>query len=354
MDIAVVGAAGSVGRAVCTQLLSTGTLGPGEKLQLVGRKGGKSESGVYGLRIDLLDAYSLHAPQIEVVLDGSQIDADVVIMVAGETASVDPSSPASRETVAKANLPIFEHYADMLDTYGAKDELVIVQSNPVELAVDVFADRLGRHRVVGAGSYNDTLRFRRELLAGLETTGRHPIVMGYMLGEHGTHSVPIWSSVQAGGLEPGLWDEHISAVNAQIEPHDIPAVTTEARTTLADLLSTHRAADAAAFVEKLPPDVRSLVKPWFAHWTGRTSTATAHSVVDLVAGLQEGHRVVLPLQVQLGTDDWPGIETVMGVLVDIDATGWHHVVPLDLTDTEHAALISAGKAIQAQIDQWRS
>ena len=202
MDIAVIGAAGSVGRAVCMQLLATGAVGPGERLQLVGRKGGSSESGVFGLRIDLLDAYGVRSPEIQAVINPEEIDADIVIMVAGETASVDPHSPASREAVAKKNLPIFEYYADVLDRVGAKDELVIVQSNPVELAVKVFAEKLGRHRVVGAGAYNDTLRFRRELLSGLDTAGTHPVVMGYMLGEHGAHAVPIWSSVNAGGLVP--------------------------------------------------------------------------------------------------------------------------------------------------------
>lgn len=353
MDIAVIGATGSVGRAVCMQLLATGAIGPGEKLQLVGRRGGSSDAGVYGLRIDLLDAYAVRAPRIEAIVDAEDIDADIVIMVAGATASVDPSSPASREDVARANLPIFEYYADILNQHGAKDELVIVQSNPVELAVEVFSDRLGRHRVVGAGAYNDTLRFRRELLSGLHSNNHHPVVMGYMLGEHGTNAVPIWSSVKAGGLVPGVWEQHVAASHSGASPRELPELVAQARSELATLLSENRAHDASEFVAGLPADVRSLVKPWFAHWTGRTSTATAHSVVNLVSALQGGHRVVLPLQVQLQADEWPGVDTVMGVPVDVDATGWHSVVELDVSDDEREALRAAGHAISAQLAMWR-
>lgn len=349
MDIAVIGAAGSVGRAVCMQLLATGAVGSGERLQLVGHKGGSSESGVYGLRIDLLDAYGVRPPGIQAVINPEDIDADIVIMVAGETASVDPHSPASREAVAQKNLPIFEYYADILEKFGAKDELVIVQSNPVELAVHVFSEKLGRHRVVGAGAYNDTLRFRRELLSGLDAGEAHPVVMGYMLGEHGSHAVPIWSSVSSGGLVPGVWDAHIARTKSDLTIEELPIVVAQAREKLAELLANNLAKEATEFVEALPADVRSLVKPWFAHWTGRTSTATAHSVVNLVNALQEGHRMVLPLQVQLTEEEWPGINTVLGVPVVIDATGWHGVVPLEITIEEHEALRAAGHAVKEQL-----
>lgn len=353
MDIAVIGAPGSVGRAVCMQLLSTGVVGPGERLQLVGRRGGSSELGIYGLRIDLLDAYASRGPWIETVLDGDQIDADIIVMVAGSTPSTDAANPTDREAVAHANLPTFEHYAQVLAEHGAKDELVIVQSNPVELAVDVFSDALGRHRVVGAGSYNDTLRFRREVAADFDNAGSAPVVTGYMLGEHGAHAVPIWSSVRAGGTPPGTWDAHLDRIRPPHPLADLPALCAEARATLSEFIVAHRAVEASAFVSSLSPDIRSLVKPWFAHWTGRTSTATAHSAVDLVDSLQGGHRVVLPLQVQVHADEWPGVETVLGVPVTVDATGWHEIVPLPLTDEERAALLAAGDAISSQLAHWR-
>ena len=355
MDVAVIGASGSVGRAVCMQLLATGVVSSGERLQLVGRRGGPSEVGIFGQRIDLLDAFASRGARIETVLDGEAINADIVIMVAGATPPDAPTTIADRHTLAKANLPIFEYYAEMLDRYGPKDELVIVQSNPVELAVAVFADRLGRHRVVGAGAYNDSLRFRRELADGLSRGERNaPLVSAYILGEHGVHAVPIWSSAKAAGVLPGQWEDHVAAVRQPVSLEDLPGVVASTRMRLAELLVDKRPTEAEELVAACPPDVRALVKPWFAHWAGRTSTATAHSVVDVVERLEAGHRLVLPMQVVAHADEWPGVDTVMGLPVDIDATGWHSVVEIPVTDEELGGLRTAGVAIADQLRQWRA
>ena len=355
MDVAVIGASGSVGRAVCMQLLATGVVSSGERLQLVGRRGGASEVGIFGQRIDLLDAFASRGARIDTVLDGEEIDADIVIVVAGATPPDQPDTIADRHTLAKANLPMFEYYADMLARHCPKDELVIVQSNPVELAVSVFADRLGRHHVVGAGAYNDSLRFRRELAEGL-VDGQHcpPVVAAYILGEHGMHAVPIWSSARAAGVIPGEWEEHLAAVRRPIPLSELPGVVAATRQRLAELLVAKRPVEAEELVAACPPDVRALVKPWFAHWAGRTSTATAHSVVDIVDRLQAGHRLVLPMQVVAHADEWPGVDTVMGLPVDIDATGWHSIVEIPLTEEELGGLRAAGIAVAGQLKDLRS
>ena len=355
MDVAVIGASGSVGRAVCMQLLATEVVGSGDRLQLVGRRGGASEVGIYGQRIDLMDAFAYRGPRIETVLDGGRIDADIVIVVAGATPPDQPDVIADRHTLAKVNLPIFEYYAQMLEEHGAKDELVIIQSNPVELAVSVFADRLGRHRVVGAGAYNDSLRFRRELADGLAGDRQAaPVVSAYILGEHGVNAVPIWSSARAAGMVPGDWEAHLDRVRHPTPLADLPGKVATTRQRLAELLIAKRPLEAEEYIAGCPPDIRALVKPWFAHWAGRTSMATAHSAVDVVAQLQSGHRSVLPLQVVVHADEWPGVDTVMGLPVDIDATGWHSVVPIPLTDDELTGLRAAGSAIADQLTRWRT
>lgn len=355
MDVAVIGASGSVGRAVCMQLLATNAVAAGERLQLVGRRGGASEVGVFGQRIDLLDAFASRGARIEAVLDADEIDADIVIMVAGATPPDVPTTIADRHTLVRANLPIFEYYADALDRHGPKDELVIIQSNPVELAVSVFAERLGRHRVVGAGAYNDSLRFRREIADGLPSREQYPpVVTAYILGEHGVNAVPVWSSARAAGVVQGEWDAHLSRVRQAIPLGEIASFVAATRQQLADLLVDKQAVQAEALLASCPPDIRALVKPWFAHWAGRTSTATAHSVVDIVGQLQSGHRSVLPLQVVAQADEWPGVDTVMGLPVDIDATGWHSIVPIPMTDDELAGLRAAGTAIAEQLGRWRA
>lgn len=358
VDVAIIGASGAVGRAVAGQLLATGTLGPGDRLQLVGHRGGASETGVFGLRIDLLDAYAQAAPQVEPILDLALVEADVIIMVAGSTPSDDPQAIASRDDVALANLPLFESCASTIAEHGRGSELVIIQSNPVELAVDVFARHLDPRRVVGAGAYSDTQRFRREIAAGFAESswgqGRRPIVTGYMLGEHGPAIVPMWSTLRAHGIGLHDWEAYLRFARGGRSLADLPAHAAHARDRVAELLAEHHGEEAFAFVGQLPPDVRAVVKPWFAHWSGRTSTATAHSVVDMVQELRRGHRIVLPLQVACTADDWPGAAGVIGLAVDIDLAGWHFSVPLDLADDEREALLAAIGSVRQRLDAWQS
>ena len=350
----MIGASGAVGRAVCAQILATGLLHPHERLQLVGRRGGSSETGVFGLRIDLLDAYADRAPEVEPVLAAEAIDADVIIMVAGQTPSHDPRVASTRDAVATANLAVFEEYAVSIAEHSHGHEVVIIQSNPVELAVDVFCRHLERHRVMGAGSYNDTLRFRREIGAGIPGAGPNPTVAGYVLGEHGPNLVPIWSSLGAPGIPAEVWQDFVYASRGRRKLEDLPSEVIAARDTLQGLIEAGDGTTAFAFVQLLPADVRAVVKPWFAHWSGGTSTVTAHSAVDIVAQMRTGHRVILPLQVAVTEDDWPGLETVLGLPVDVDIRGWHRTMAIHLAIDERRALEAAAAAVNERLEAWQS
>lgn len=358
MDVAVIGASGSVGRAVCGQLLATRALAPEERLQLVGRRGGASETGVFGLAIDLADAYADFTPELEPVLDMEQVQADIIVMVAGDTVSDDPSTLATRDAVAHRNLPLFEELAQGLATHGSGHEIILIQSNPVELAVDVFARHLGSKRVIGAGAYNDSLRLRREVADSFCSSswfaGRRPIVTGYMLGEHGPGAVPMWSTLRAQGVDAATWAAFIGQIRGNRAFDALADEVTRARGNLSELLVAHQGEAAFAFVSHLPPDVRALVKAWYAHWAGRTSTATAHCVVDIVHELRSGHRVVLPLQVAAGANDWPGLRGVTGLAVDIDLEGWHYSVPLDVPEDEHEALVNSILQVQQRLADWQA
>ena len=353
MDIAVIGASGAVGRAVCAQILATGLLHAEERLQLVGRRGGASETGVFGLRIDLLDAYAVRAPQVEPILDAEAINADVIIMVAGATPPHDANEGTTRDAVARTNRPVFEDYARAIARYGRGHEVVIIQSNPVELAVDMFARHLERHRVMGAGSYNDTLRFRREIASGIPD-GNHTAVTGYVLGEHGPNLVPIWSSLGAPGVPAEVWQDYLYAARGRRKLEDLPGEVAAARDTLQSLIAGGEGETAFAFVALLPPDVRAVVKPWFAHWSGGTSTVTAHSAVDIVRSMRDGHRVMLPLQVAVTEDDWPGVESVLGLPVDVDIRGWHRTMAIHLAIDERKALEVAAAAVNERLEAWQS
>ena len=76
--------------------------------------------------------------------------------------------------------------------------MVIVQSNPVEMGVQIFSDAVGRHRVIGAGAWSDTLRFRAELARSLRLRRTH--IQAWTLGQHGDHLVPCRSQIRAWGV----------------------------------------------------------------------------------------------------------------------------------------------------------
>ena len=177
MRISVIGASGHCGRQLVVQLLDRRLI-PGEGLlQLVGHRGGNSESTLWALKADLNDAFCDDAPEIEVILDAEMIQADVVVMLAGRTISTDPSQSADRSELGIYNKALFEQYATSLGNQHGNPPVVIVQSNPVELGVKIFADALGRHRVLGAGAWSDTLRFRTELARSLKIR-RHMCKLG--------------------------------------------------------------------------------------------------------------------------------------------------------------------------------
>lgn len=198
MNVAIIGAAGSCGRQVAAQLLDRHILPPSARLQLVGHPGGRSADELWGLRADLEDAFVDNAPAIEVSLGPSAVDADVVAMLAGVTISTDPNASVDRAALGHTNHQIFVDYAEALASRPGQPPTVIVQSNPVELGVKVFAERLGRRRVLGAGAWSDTLRLRAEIAAELGV--RRTQVHALMLGQHGDYATPVWSQLQVRGV----------------------------------------------------------------------------------------------------------------------------------------------------------
>jgi malate dehydrogenase len=346
MHVAIVGAAGSCGRQLAGQLLDRGLLSSTSRLQLVGHRGGHSEHELWGLRVDLEDAFVDDAPTLEVVLDPDRIDADVVVMLAGATVSTDPLAPVDRAALGRINRAIFVECADAIAARRDRAPIVIVQSNPVELGVQVFAERLGRHRVVGAGAWSDTLRLRAELAEDFGV--RRPVVRAPMLGQHGDHAVPCWSQVGIRGIAEEAVRARVAELRAGRELADFPAEIAAHKLAMLELVRAGRVEEAFARVQALPPDLRATVKPFFTHFTaGRTTEmATAHAVADLVACLAHGEERVFPAQVMLD-GEWLDLEGPIAVPVLLSVDGWTSVHPLALADDEVVSLRAAADAVRA-------
>jgi len=346
MRISVIGASGHCGRQLVVQLLDRRLIPSEGLLQLVGHRGGNSESTLWALKADLNDAFCDDAPEIEVILDAEMIQADVVVMLAGKTISTDPSQSSDRSELGIHNKALFEQYATSLGNQHGNPPVVIVQSNPVELGVKIFADALGRHRVLGAGAWSDTLRFRTELARSLKIRRTH--VQAWALGQHGNHLVPCRSQVNAWGVP----DETVQELREQLRKshaaESYPDRLRHQRSELMACLQAQQWDEANDLIEGCPPDLRTGLRPFLTHFTSAghtTEVMTAHAVSDLVACLAEARPQVFAAQVQL-EGEWLGCHGVLGVPVLLGVNGWSQVCPLPLDQDECRALEIAAKEIQ--------
>jgi malate dehydrogenase len=342
MKLAIIGATGSCGRQVAAQLLERQIIPLDGALHLIGHAGGAHESELWGLRADLHDAFADRAPRIEVGTDVAQTDADIVVMMAGATIT---SLNADRSKLAATNRAIFEESAADVARMSA-EPIVIVQSNPVELAMHFFSDVVSRHRILGAAAWSDSLRFRREIAADLGVT--RPMVDAEMWGQHGDHLVPMWSTIHVRGVEQSRIEELVGRATQDRKLADLPEEIRTARTQALGLIERGDVPAAYAFVQSQLPDVRAAIKPFFTHFTaGRTTElATAHAVTDVVGFIGSGVKMAIPAQVLLD-GEWSGLHGPVAVPVLTDPTGWSQVVPEEISTEEQAALVAAASAISA-------
>jgi malate dehydrogenase len=342
MKLAVIGATGSCGRQVAAQVLARSIIPPDGELHLIGHAGGAHEMELWGLRADLHDAFADRAPRIEVGTNVAESNADIVVMMAGATIT---SIASDRSQLASLNQRIFEESAADVARMNV-EPIVIVQSNPVELAMDVFSGIVNRHRILGAAAWSDSLRFRREIAADLGVT--RPQVDAEMWGQHGDHLVPMWSTIHVRGVEQSRIDDLVGRATQERTLADLPEEIRVARAHALSLIERGDVPASYAFVQAQLPDVRAAIKPFFTHFTaGRTTElATAHAVTDVVGFIGSGIKVAIPAQVLL-ENDWPGLSGPLAVPVLTDPTGWSQVVPEDISADEQAALSAAATAISA-------
>lgn len=342
----MIGASGDCGREIVAQLVSLGMLEPTERLQLVGRAGGRSGQVLFGLCSDLNDAYAEKAPILDVALHPEEIVADVIVMTAGATVGGDVTS---RSQLASLNLTIFETYAQAIAITGYGHEVVIVVTNPVELAVEVFSRHLGRHRVIGVGAYSDTLRFRREIAADLGV--RRQLVQGFVIGEHGDGMVPLWSSVKIHGMTDDELRETRHHLQRGQTIGDFPGRVVAEKQTVMGLIKLGEILKAYAYVDNLSPDLRVVLKPYVTHLSGaKTIAATANVTVDLIHNLLQGREIVVSGQVQL-KGEFYGIHTAFGVPIEVTPFGWSRVVPLDLWPEEAASLQQSADRVNQRLKE---
>ncbi|XP_077423685.1 L-lactate dehydrogenase A chain [Vanacampus margaritifer] len=115
------------------------------------------------------------------------------------TAGARQQEGESRLNLVQRNVNIFKFIIPNIVKYSPNCILMVV-SNPVDILTYVAWKLSGfpRHRVIGSGTNLDTARFRH--LMG-EKLSLHPSSChGWIIGEHGDSSVPVWSGVNVAGV----------------------------------------------------------------------------------------------------------------------------------------------------------
>ncbi|PZO15731.1 MAG: malate dehydrogenase [Leptolyngbya foveolarum] len=353
MDVSVIGASGDCGREIVSRLVALGALMPTERLQLVGRESGRSAQLLYGLCSDLSDAYAEKAPVLDVALTPADIVADVIVMAAGATVG---GEVVSRDKLAATNLPIFETYARAIAQHGYGHEVIIIVTNPVELAVEVFSRHLGRHRVIGVGAYSDSLRFRREIAVDLGV--RRQLVQGFVVGEHGEGMVPLWSSVKIHGMTAAELRSARKRLQRDRSISQFPDEVADEKQVVMGYLNQGDIRQAYNYVESLPPDLRVVVKPFVTHLSGaKTIAATANVTIDFLQNLLEGREMVVSGQVQLDGEFY-GLRSPFGVPIVVTPFGWTQVVPLQLwaeeADLLQSMAMQLNQRLKSDLEQGQS
>ncbi|XP_046734188.1 L-lactate dehydrogenase-like [Diprion similis] len=115
------------------------------------------------------------------------------------TAGARQREGETRLNLVQRNTDIFKGIIPQLVKYSPETTLLIV-SNPVDILTYVAwkLSGLPKNRVIGSGTNLDSARFRFLLSQRLEIapTSCH----GWVIGEHGDTSVPVWSGVNIAGV----------------------------------------------------------------------------------------------------------------------------------------------------------
>jgi L-lactate dehydrogenase len=194
MKIGIVGV-GAVGAATAMAIVLRARV---RELILVNRNRARSKAVAMDIRYGV--------PQLSAITisDGDYGDlanASAVIVAAGVNekagGATDRNDAAGRLRLLGPNIKVYEDIIPRIVT-AAPRAVVLVATDPPEPLVDIACRIAGHERIVGTGTYLDSLRFRVHLAQRLGVSAES--VDAYVVGEHGTSSVFLWSSVYVGGM----------------------------------------------------------------------------------------------------------------------------------------------------------
>jgi L-lactate dehydrogenase len=125
---------------------------------------------------------------------------DLVVITAGVNektgGATDRNDPAGRLRLLDTNVGVYKDIISKLQS-TEPEALALVVTDPPDPLADATRI-LGHRRVISSGTYLDSLRFRFHL--GRRFGVSPSSVDAYVLGEHGTSEVFVWSSASVAGV----------------------------------------------------------------------------------------------------------------------------------------------------------
>jgi L-lactate dehydrogenase len=194
MKLGIVGT-GNVG---CAIALSAVTRGSAREIVLVNRTGRTADAVATDLRYG-----TPLGPKIDITA-GDYVALDgcgVVLITSGVNeragGATDRNDPRGRLKLLEKNNAIYREILPQIVRAAPQAVLVAVTDPPDPLA-DIAREVTGHERVLSAGTFLDSLRFRVHLGRHFGVDPAH--VEAQVIGEHGTSQVFLWSSARIAGV----------------------------------------------------------------------------------------------------------------------------------------------------------
>ena len=187
-----------IGNVGCAIALAAVTRGSAREIVLVNRRRKVAQAVATDLRYG-----TPLGPKIDLA-DGDYDDlqgAGVVLITAGVNektgGATDRSDPQGRLRLLDKNAEIYRDVVPKIMRAAPQAVLVAVTDPPDPLA-DVARNLAGHDRVLSAGTFLDSLRFRVHLGAHFGVDAAN--VEAQVIGDHGTSQVFLWSSARIAGV----------------------------------------------------------------------------------------------------------------------------------------------------------
>jgi L-lactate dehydrogenase len=194
MKLGIVGT-GNVG---CAVALAAVTRGSAREIVLVNR----TRKTAQAVATDIRYGTPL-SPKVDIA-DGDYAalaGAGVVLVTAGVNektgGATDRNDPQGRLRLLEKNAAIYRDIVPQIVRAALEAVLVAVTDPPDPLA-DIARDAAGHDRVLSAGTFLDSLRFRVHLGTHFGVDPAH--VEAQVIGDHGTSQVFLWSSARVAGV----------------------------------------------------------------------------------------------------------------------------------------------------------